>query len=602
MTRPDKNSARHWWIVTAINKMCQVLIPVFLLIAFCWILYDTGFNHFQTNDATVNYWLSLLLPGLVIMMGLRWLAGIFEKRKLRARLISLGLWLITICCYVVLLPLKRSMVQHDSNLYLLYKILLYTCISFVALAELSLIIRFSPRKAPNSALLFVASFALMVLLGTLLLSLPYATHRGLSLTDALFTSTSAVCVTGLAVTDTAREFTVFGQVILLLLIQAGGLGIMTFTGLLSYAITGSISFRNELAFRNMFLSNKLGNVMHLVSRIVLVTFFFEAIGAAGIYFTTGPELFERKLDKLFFSVFHSVSAFCNAGFSTYSNGLYHEGLRFNYSFQLLIALLIILGGLGFPITFNLFSYIRVKATNGWWRLQRRGKRIHIPRLININSRLALVTSFFLLVTGFIAYLAFEWRGTLQQHPSLWGKMVTAFFGSVTPRTAGFDTVNISGLNLSTVMIYLLLMWIGASPGSTGGGIKTTTFAVAVLNMTSVVRGKDRSEFFNTEISAPSVRRAFAIMLLSLLVIGIAVFLISIRDGDKGLIQIAFEAFSAFSTVGLTLGITPELSGLSKLVLVLTMFIGRVGTLTLIMAFVKQQQQLYYRYPKEDITF
>jgi len=602
MTRPDKNGGQRWWIVTAINKICQVLIPVFLLIAFCWILYDAGFNHFLTNNATVNYWLSLLLPGLVIMMGLRWLAGIFEKRKLRARLISLAFWLIMVCCYVVLLPQKSATLPHDPDLYLLYKILLYLCISFVALAELSLVIRFSPGRAPNSAFLFVASFALMVVLGTLLLSLPYATYHGLSLTDALFTATSAVCVTGLTVTDTAREFTVFGQVILLLLIQAGGLGIMTFTGLLSYAITGSISFRNELAFRSIFVSNKLGNVMHLVSRIVLVTFFFEAIGAAGIYFSTGPELFETKPDKVFFAVFHSVSAFCNAGFSTYTNGLYHEGLRFNYSFQLLIAVMIILGGLGFPITFNLFSYIRVKATNAWWRLRRKGQRIHIPRLININSRLALVTSFFLLVTGFIAYLAFEWRGTLQQHPSLWGKMVTAFFGSVTPRTAGFDSVNISGLNLSTVMIYLLLMWIGASPGSTGGGIKTTTFAVAVLNMASVVRGKDRSEFFNTEISPSSVRQAFAIMLLSLLVIGVAVFLMSIQDGDKGLVQIAFEAFSAFSTVGLTLGITPELSGLSKLVLVLTMFIGRVGTLTLIMAFVKQQQQLYYRYPKEDITF
>ncbi len=180
--------------------------------------------------------------------------------------------------------------------------------------------------------------------------------------------------------------------------------------------------------------------------------------------------------------------------------------------------------------------------------------------------------------------------------------MTSFFASVTPRTAGFNTVDLEALALPTIMIYLLLMWIGASPGSTGGGIKTTTAGVAILNMISVLRGKDRTEFLKSEISHDSIRRAFAIILLSVLLIGVSVFLISINDSEKGLIKIAFEVFSAFSTVGLSLGITADLSAMSKFVIILTMFIGRVGMITLLVVFIRQSKQLHYRYPKEDIAF
>jgi Trk-type K+ transport system membrane component len=208
---------------------------------------------------------------------------------------------------------------------------------------------------------------------------------------------------------------------------------------------------------------------------------------------------------------------------------------------------------------------------------------------------------FLLLLGFIAYFLFEQYATLADHPTMTGKLITSFFGSVTPRTAGFNTIDLTAMTLPTVMIYLLLMWIGASPGSTGGGIKTTTAGVALLNVASVLRGKDRTEFFRSEISHQSVRRAFAVIVMSLLFIGVTVFLLSINDSDKGLIKIAFESFSAFSTVGLSLGITPNLSDFSKFILIITMFVGRVGTVTLLVAFIRQSKQLYYRYPKEEIT-
>jgi potassium uptake TrkH family protein len=444
------------------------------------------------------------------------------------------------------------------------------------------------------------SFAAIITIGGLLLMLPRATTNGISAVNALFTSTSAVCVTGLLVVDTAASFTLMGKIILLILIQIGGLGIMTFTALLGYLAAGSVSIQGQLALKDMFYSRRINNIIQLVSRIIAVTFFFEFIGVILINWSIGEEVASSKIDRLFFSVFHAVSAFCNAGFSTLTNGLYETPLRFNYSVQLIVAALIILGGMGFPITFNIFSLIRIRVTNfirKTLRIPSMEKHTHI---IHVSSKLAVATSILLLIIGFTSYLLFEQQATLVQHPTAWGKIVTSFFGSVTPRTAGFNTVDLTGITLPTIMVYLLLMWIGASPGSTGGGIKTTTAAVALLNVGSVIRRKNRTEVFHTQISESSISKAFAIVIISLLVIGFAVLLIGVADGEHGILKIAFEAFSAFSTVGLTLGITQELSNFSKSVLIAVMFIGRVGVLTILMALAQQAGPLYYRYPSEEI--
>src|SRR5690606_8263575 len=277
-------------------------------------------------------------------------------------------------------------------------------------------------------------------------------------------------------------------------------------------------------------------------------------------------------------------------------------IKFNYPFQLVIAILFILGGVGFPIVFNLYAYLKIKAKNVYRRIFKIPMRDHIPRLININSRLALVVSGILIIVGLVTYIVFEQNATLRQHPTFFGKLVTSFFGAVTPRTAGFNTIDTTALAFPTIMVYILFMWIGASPGSMGGGIKTTTIGVAVLNVISIIQGKDRTEFSGAEISQNSIRRAFAIILISFAITGLSIFLISISDNDKGLLNIAFESFAAFSTTGLSLGITADLSTFSKFVLILTMFVGRVGVITIFIAFVQQSQQLYYRYPKEEITF
>lgn len=588
-------------LLTATSHVTKTLIPINSLLLLAALIHDIGFNPFRSHDLLTEQSVTYLLLSITILLALRFISGWTESKIVRAHLYSLVMVILSAYLYNLLREV-RTTDDLLSTSFLWKKLSVYAGITFLFVTEASTVLRFVYRRSLNASFLFVASFAFLILAGSLLLMLPKATVQGIRPVDALFTSASAVCVTGLIVVDTATTFTTVGKTIILILIQIGGLGIMTFTTLLTYLAAGSVSYQSQLALRSMLYSKKMNNVIQLVSRIVIVTIFFEFIGVLLIQWSVGNSLSDSTLEQLFFAVFHSVSAFCNAGFSTLSNGLYEMPLRFNYFLQLAIAGLVILGGIGFPILFNFFSFIRIKITNAIKKMLGEPIKETFTNVISINSRLAVVTSFILLATGFISYLAFEQANTLSQHPSYWGKIVTSFFGAVTPRTAGFNTVDLAAMSLPTVMIYLLMMWIGASPGSTGGGIKTTTAAVSVLNLASIVRGKNRTEVFRTQISEHSINTAFAVMMVSLLIIGVTVLLIAMNDGDKGILRIAFEAFSAFSTVGLTLGITPALTDTSKIALIAVMFIGRVGALTVLMAFVHQAKSQFYRYPTEEIIF
>jgi len=583
------------------HRIVNGIIPILGSVLFGLMIYDVGFNDFYGEPSSVFLLFEKVFYGLFLFITMRFLFEWGEPRKWIAHVYSLFFVLIS----YYLLHLSReipSLTSHYDNEFLIRKIGLFVGVVFIFLSEASQVLQFIYKRSVNPSFVFIASFAVFIILGALLLMLPNATVGGINPVDAIFTSASAVCVTGLTVVDTANHFTLMGKFIIMLLIQVGGLGFMTFTGLLGYLAAGSVSFQSQLALKDMIQSNRINNVIQLIFRIIIVTFFFELVGVLIMLGSLDVNLFDSDLNRVFFVIFHSISAFCNAGFSTLSQGLYDASFRFNYTFQLTIAFLVILGGLGFPIVFNLFTFLRIKGFNFVRRLLRDPYQENFSRVLQVTSRLALGSSLILLIVGFISFIYFERNSVLIEHPTLWGKVVTSFFGSVTPRTAGFNTFDMELLTLPTIMIILLLMWIGASPGSTGGGIKTTTMAVAFLNMFSVIRGKNRTEFHKTQISERSINRAFAIILLSLLVIGASVFLISLTDGDKGLLKIAFESFSAFSTVGLSLGITDQLTNTSKIVLVFVMFIGRVGALTVIIALVNQSKPLFHRYPTEDILY
>jgi potassium uptake TrkH family protein len=455
------------------------------------------------------------------------------------------------------------------------------------------------HRNTNPALLFVFSFLFIIAFGTVLLMLPNATYNGIGFTDAFFTSTSAVCVTGLIVFDTATYFTPLGQIFIIILIQIGGLGIMTFTSFFGYFFKGGASFGNEFLLKEILNEDKLGDIYKTLLKIITLTFSIEAIGAIIIYNSVDHTLFTGDFSAMGFAVFHSISAFCNAGFSTLSEGLYQPGFRNNYTLHYIIALLIITGGLGFPIVFNYYRLLRHYVTNFYRLLVSQTAYISKPKIINVNTRLAMIMTIFLLAAGFLFFMFSEYNHSLKGL-SISGKVAGAFFGSVTTRTAGFNTVDMSFLAPGTIFFYLFLMWVGASPASTGGGIKTTTFSVAILNFISHAKGKDRIEIFGRELANESVRRAFAVIFLSFLVIGTAILLLTITDGQFDLTKIIFEVVSAFSTVGLSLGITAQFSVAGKWILIITMFLGRVGTLTLLVGIFRKMRNFQYHYPVENI--
>jgi potassium uptake TrkH family protein len=592
-------SFREW--VKGTYSVSNTLLPITALILFGLIIYDFGFFPFYSHDDLLYTYLRYLITFAKVLLIARFATEWLEIKNPKAHIYNF-LLVVLIFFLSRLVHVIQNSAPEPTSEFSTHKLILYAGITFLFLTEASHLLKFIYSRRQNPSFVFITSFAFIILAGTLLLLLPNATTHGISFVNALFTSTSAVCVTGLTAVDTGTDFTTTGKMIILFLIQIGGIGIMTFAGLLSYLATGTHSFHSQMALKTMVSSNQLSNVITIVTRIIIVTLFFEAIGALFIYLSFNKTMFNNNLERVFFSIFHSVSAFCNAGFSTESAGLYTVSLRFNYPLQLIIAVLIILGGMGFPIVFNIFSFIRIKIISLFSRLFNNPVPETMTRIIQVNSKLALTTTIILLVSGFFLYFLFEYNATLKDHPTITGKVVTSLFGSVTPRTAGFNTVDMTRLTLPLIMIYLFLMWIGASPSSTGGGIKTTTLAVAFLNLRTILHGRNRTEVYRTQISEPSINNAFAVILLSLLIIGMTILIISVYDGEKGILNIVFESISAFSTVGLSLGITPELSAVSKITLIATMFTGRVGVLTLFIAFINQQKDKAYQYPVEDIMY
>ncbi len=489
-------------------------------------------------------------------------------------------------------------VPFETDLLLENPIWVKIAVLFTFIREFSEVKLNYKRTLLNPAQLFVASFLFIILLGSFLLMLPKATFEGISFLDALFTSTSAVCVTGLIVVDTGSYFTEFGLIIIMFLIQIGGLGILTFASYFSYFFKGGSTYENQLALSDITSSKKIGDVFSTLKYIILITFGIELFSGILIYSSLAPQNFPSKYDQIFFSVFHAISAFCNAGFSTLSNSLYESSFKFNYFLQLTVILTFVLGGLGFPIVSNSVNYLK-------YRLKKlfsfgKNKLGYQPWVLNLNSRITLITTFSISAIAFVAFYFLEFNNTLSEHQGF-GKVVTALFGATTPRTAGFNSIDTASMLFPTTIMVFLLMWVGASPASTGGGIKTSTFAIATLNMLSLAKGKDRIEIFGREIAAISVRRAFAIISLSLIVIGMGIMLISMFESDKNLMDIGFECFSAYSTVGLSLGITADLANESKVIIIVTMFVGRVSMLTILIAIFKKVKRKNYRYPTEEIT-
>ena len=515
-------------------------------------------------------------------------------------------WILTFLLYLTLVPVVFHRPEVEGAIQAVWDFLngrIYHLALLLMLSFLNLsygLVRLLGRRT-NPSLILAVSFLIIILIGTGLLMLPRSTVAGISWVDSLFISTSAVCVTGLTSVDVAFTFTTTGFVIIILLIQIGGLGVMTLTSFFAMFFMGNTSLYNQLVVRDMVSSNSLNS---LLSTLVYILGFTLAIEGAGmlaiwsdIHGTMGMDIHE----ELAFSAFHSISAFCNAGFSTLPGNLGNPLLMSGHNpFYIYISLLIILGGIGFPILVN-FKDIILYHIRRFWRFLRTwewdGRRFY--HLYNLNTRIVLIVTFLLLVVGTAGIALFEWNASFAGM-SVADKWTQAFFNASCPRTAGFSSVDLAGLSVQTLLIYLILMWIGGGSQSTAGGIKVNAFAVVVLNLVAVLRGTERVEVFGRELSYDSIRRSNATVVMSFGVLFVFIFIISILEPKLSLLTVTFECVSAISTVGSSLNATPLLGSDSKLLVALLMFVGRVGLITLMLGIIKQKKNTKYQYPSGQI--
>ena len=418
--------------------------------------------------------------------------------------------------------------------------------------------------------LILLSFLAVIAVGTLLLKLPLSTTaESVFLIDALFTATSAVCVTGLTVVDPGTTFSGFGQLVMLLLIQIGGLGVMTISVALFRLIGRSIPYTHRMAVQDVFAHTPREDILKLLRNIFVFTMAAELLGAVFLWLRWSGDLPFSK--AAWYGVFHSISAFCNAGFSLFSDNLI--GYSSSYVVNLTICGLIVIGGIGFPVLHDLYVYFRGKA----------GKR---PQLA-VQTRAVLITTALLIVGGALIIAALE-RRTMGIHESTAHRVLAPLFQSITCRTAGFNTVDIGALGDATLFLMIFLMFVGASPGSTGGGVKTTTLAVMSAFALGRMRRSRRINMFKKSIPDETVMRSAALILVSMALVGIVLFMVLIGNeaselGASGFrrpfLAYLFETVSAFGTVGLSMGVTPGLTTWSKAWIIIMMIIGRVGVLT-----------------------
>lgn len=583
------------YLVKYKNKRVDQGMFYLSMICFNVVIIHVGYITDPYLAAVTERVILVMFYSLFALVSIRTLVSRIVKQRLDLSQIS-GLTLIG---YFVLISLSRL----DSHAFFAKEEWVYLGIAILFLLELSRNSLFFDNFYFNPTILFVISFIALILLGTVLLMLPRTTiFAPLSFVDALFMAASAVCITGLSVTDISTNFSVFGQTVIMLLIQVGGLGIMTFTGFFGYFFSGGFSYKNQLMFGEILGENKLNDVVSTLLTIIFITLLFELLGGLLIFSSLEASQFDSLGQRIFFASFHAISAFCNSGFSILPDGINHSAYRFNYAFQLCLASLFVLGGLGFGTVYNFYTYTKHKLKALLLRVILRRPYAHKPQVFTFNSRFVLICNAVVLTIATVSYFLMEQKATLITDDSAAGEWVTSFFMANSARSAGFSSVNLNFVTGPTLIMLVILMWMGSSPGSTGGGVKVTTVALALLNIVTLARGKESVELFKRRIVPESVNKAFAIILLSVISITISFTLLNFSDADRSMKELLFESISAYTTCGLSLGVTPSLSSTGKMIIIMTMFVGRVGTLTLLVAFIKNTRNKSYIYPTERILF
>jgi trk system potassium uptake protein TrkH len=434
----------------------------------------------------------------------------------------------------------------------------------------------------NPARILMSSYVFVIVAGMIMLKLPKATYSGISWIDAFFTSTSAVCITGLSTVNISRIFTAEGQLVIMLLIQLGGLGIITLTSFIALFIQQGFRLRDQIIVQEILDNENLSSLSSILKAIVSITFVSELIGAIGLYFSW-KNLGLSEFDRIFSAVFHSVSAYCNAGFSIFANGFETAGYQFNSISLITIMLLIVFGGLGFYTYSDILHIGEIKM------IRKKGLTMQSKIILIGTATLILVGAGLIWATQYN-----QWKGL-----PVGDQVLKSFFLSITSRTAGFSVVHIGSLTIPSLMIVILLMYIGGAPNSTSGGIKITTIATLVATVRTFVRGKTRVEVGWNTIPMRTVRRAFIVFSVSIFLIFIVLFVLSWTE-DQTFFDLLFEIISAFGTVGLSRGITPDLTVTGKILIAFVMFAGRIGLFSFAVAMTDVIDDSSYTFPEINL--
>ncbi|RAV22433.1 Trk family potassium uptake protein [Paenibacillus contaminans] len=446
--------------------------------------------------------------------------------------------------------------------------------------------KFRPLQLTPPQIL-VLGFAAIIMIGAFLLTLPFASASGMAtpFIDALFTATSATCVTGLVVVDTGSHYTIFGQLVIIVLIQVGGLGFMTMATLFAFMLKKRISLKERLILQEALNQSSMEGIVRLIRKVIRYALTIEGVAAVLFAIRWSADMAPGK--ALYFGVWHAVSFFNNAGFDLFGG---HTGVKFvsltgyvdDPIVNIVAMMLIILGGLGFIVISDLLDLKRT-------------------RRLTLHSKVVLTTTSLLIVIGAIVFFLFEYSNPLTLQPlSGWGKFWGSMFQSVTPRTAGANTIDIAAMRQASQFFMIILMFIGASPGSTGGGIKTTTFTILIGAMIAMIRGKEDIVFFRNRLAKDRIFKAITLSMIALFLVIFVAMVLSTTE-DHHFLMILFEVTSAFGTVGLTMGLTTQLTIVGKIMIIFMMFVGRLGPITLAYALGPKKEKELFRYPEGKIT-
>ena len=595
---------RHKWIQPYLQKVLGGIDAVTFLAALALIggvVYEHGFIISEGAEADLGV-LYRTVWGVFLVQTTMHIGLAYRETLKKYRTFT---WVLNILLYLTLIPViffePESGALKYFWLFLNNRIFQLILLLLLSLLRLSSGVIGLLGKRTNPSLILAGSFFLIICIGTGLLMLPRCTVDGISWVNALFVSTSAVCVTGLVPVDVATTFTSLGQLVIIILIQIGGLGVMTLTCFFAMFFMGNTSVYNQLAVRDMISSDSLSSLLSTVIYILFFTLVIEGAGMLVLFLSIHGTLGMTVQQEMVFAAFHSISAFCNAGFSTLSENLGNPLVMQHHNLlYITISVLIILGGIGFPILVN-FKHIAGYHLKRLFYFIRTGKRDRqrIRHLYNLNTKIVLLTTLILLTGGTIAILLFEWNGAFAGM-SMPDKWVQAFFNATCPRTAGFTSIGLTSFSLQSLLLMLLLMFIGGAAQSTAGGVKVNAFAAAVLSLFAVIRGKSRVEVFRRQLSVDSIRRSNATLVMYLMILFLGVFVLSVLEPHASLLALVFECTSALSTVGSSLGLTPALGEAGKLFVSLLMFIGRVGVITIVLGFVPPQKHPKYKYPDDNL--